>query len=316
MFWNSKDVHSKDKDAFNAHSQTAFEWFRVSKCFDNIRDHRTYAQVIKTSLPKQGHVKGIHSRYLRPRIVTVNNENSKVKPKVVTPSKVSINAQGCTPSHNTRFVNKRVSNHGFSPLAQQKGFLSNRFDVLMKLSDSSIDRYTEERVDDGVQSCKDSKVLSKTDNVQTPLKATKNYVNAIQASNRSVKNFVQSPHHKEVENMLQCYHTEEKVQDIPHALHENASAMLSFMNKTSRHVQKQDTPHSLVEQEKFPLYVWKNKQFSTDYTACIDQNGGELGYIPLQNLKLYEGPPVFWEKVPDILQAHKIIRQSGVPVYQ
>ena len=79
--------------------------------------------------------------------------------------------------------------------------------------------------------------------------------------------------------MLQCYHTEENVKDIPHALHTHASPTLSFMDKTSRHAQKQDTPHSLVEQEKIPLYVWKNnlvqiKQFSTDYTACIAQNEG------------------------------------------
>ena len=86
---------------------------------------------------------------------------------------MSINAQGCTSSHNTRIVNKRVSNHGVSPLAEQKGFLSNRFNVLAKLRDSSVDHYTEERVDDGVQPCKDFYVLSKTNNVHTPLKGTK-----------------------------------------------------------------------------------------------------------------------------------------------
>ena len=133
------------------------------------------------------------------------------------------------------------------------------------------------------------------------------------ASNGTVKNSVQLPHQEKVENMLQCYWTDKYVQDIPHALHTNASHTLSFIEKTSRHVQKLDIPHFSVEQEKIPLYVWKNKQFSTDHTACIAQNGGDFGYIPLQDLKIYEGPPVFWEKVPDILQAHKIIRQSGVP---
>ena len=96
-------------------------------------------------------------------------------------------------------------------------------------------------------------------------------------------------------------------------LHIHVSPTLSFMDKTSKQVQKQDTPQSLVDHEKIPLYVWKNKQFSTDYRACIAQNGGQFGYIPLQDLKIYEGPPAHWDRVPDILQAHKIIRQSGVP---
>ena len=47
--------------------------------------------------------------------------------------------------------------------------------------------------------------------------------------------------------------------------------------------------------------------------ACIAQNGGEFGYIPLHDLKIYNGPQVYWEKIPDILEAHTIIRQSGVP---
>ena len=29
--------------------------------------------------------------------------------------------------------------------------------------------------------------------------------------------------------------------------------------------------------------------------------------------KLYAGPPVFWQLVPDIIQAHVLIRASGVP---
>ena len=82
IFWNSKNVHSKDIVAFNAHTQTAFEWFRVSKCFNNIRDHRTYVQVTRNSLPKQENDQGIHSCYLRSRIVTLrSNQKSLPLPR-------------------------------------------------------------------------------------------------------------------------------------------------------------------------------------------------------------------------------------------
>ena len=47
--------------------------------------------------------------------------------------------------------------------------------------------------------------------------------------------------------------------------------------------------------------------------AGLQQNGGKFSYIPLNDLKLYTGPPVHWKVVPDILQAHKIVRSSGVP---
>ena len=47
--------------------------------------------------------------------------------------------------------------------------------------------------------------------------------------------------------------------------------------------------------------------------ACVAQNGGDLGYIPLNDLTIYHGPHIFWEKIPDILEANKIICDSGVP---
>ena len=33
----------------------------------------------------------------------------------------------------------------------------------------------------------------------------------------------------------------------------------------------------------------------------------------MSNLKLYQGPQITWGTTPSILQAHKLIRQSGVP---
>ena len=40
-----------------------------------------------------------------------------------------------------------------------------------------------------------------------------------------------------------------------------------------------------------------------------------FGFIPKGPLTLYTGPPVVWQSVPDILQAHFMIKTSGLPNY-
>ena len=61
------------------------------------------------------------------------------------------------------------------------------------------------------------------------------------------------------------------------------------------------------------MYIWADRNSSKDYKACIQQNGDQFGYIPLNDLKLYHGPEVIWKETSSILQVHKLIRQSGVP---
>ena len=71
------------------------------------------------------------------------------------------------------------------------------------------------------------------------------------------------------------------------------------------------SPH--VREEKIPLYVWNHKDNSKDYKACLAQNNGIFGYVPLTDLKVYTGPPVKWDIVSDIIEAHNLVTQSGVP---
>ena len=79
-------------------------------------------------------------------------------------------------------------------------------------------------------------------------------------------------------------------------------------------VQLQDTDvNNFSWEQTVPLYIWANRNTSKDYKACIQQNGYQFWYIPLNDLKIYHGPVVTWRKPPSILQAHKLIRQSGVP---
>ena len=70
---------------------------------------------------------------------------------------------------------------------------------------------------------------------------------------------------------------------------------------------------SYVREEKIPLYIWNNRDKSKDYKACVMQNNGIFGYVPLTDLKTYTGPPVKWDVLPDIIQAHNLVAESGVP---
>ena len=84
--------------------------------------------------------------------------------------------------------------------------------------------------------------------------------------------------------------------------------------KVSKHVLLNELKdQSNTDQEKIPLYVWNNRNESQHHLACLQQNGGQFGYISLNNLKFYTGPPVHWKAISDILQAHKIVRSSGAP---
>ena len=250
---------------------------------------------------------------LDPHIITVTNENKKVKPKTVTPSKVSVNARGCTSSTTIPF-RKLVSN-GASHSAQQKGFLANRFDILANLQDSSVDCSAGGlRFETGVQPCRDINVPLNTNHAQIPSRDSNNAeiqahpTNIISGNKRSLphkeqKSFSNSHVPQVGQNTLH--------QSVPVPKIEPSTS--TFLNKTSKHVHRLQDDQSLVHPEKIPLFVWQNKSSSKDHAACISQNGGDFGYIPLQDLTIYKGPKISWGRVPDILEAHTIIRNSGAP---
>ena len=50
-----------------------------------------------------------------------------------------------------------------------------------------------------------------------------------------------------------------------------------------------------------------------EYRKCSAQNGVRYGAVPLSPIKLFTGDSTYWEQVPDIIQAHQLIRQSGLP---
>ena len=62
-------------------------------------------------------------------------------------------------------------------------------------------------------------------------------------------------------------------------------------------------------EETVALYIRAKRNMSKDYKACIQQNAHQSGYIPLNDLKLYQDPKVIWKNTSSIVQAHELIRQ-------
>ena len=50
-----------------------------------------------------------------------------------------------------------------------------------------------------------------------------------------------------------------------------------------------------------------------EYWLCKQQNGVDFGCVPLSPIKLFTGDPTYWETIPDIITAHKMIRHSVLP---
>ena len=67
------------------------------------------------------------------------------------------------------------------------------------------------------------------------------------------------------------------------------------------------------DNEKLPPHIYANRHSFVDYNRFMQQTQIELGFIPLTDLNLYQGPEKYWGIPPDLIQAHKMVRSSGLP---
>ena len=73
-------------------------------------------------------------------------------------------------------------------------------------------------------------------------------------------------------------------------------------------------PNSLdISTQRIPDHVFANRHKCMEYNNCVQQNGEDFGFIPLTPLKVYHGDPIDYDRPPDIITAHKIVRQTGIP---
>ena len=52
---------------------------------------------------------------------------------------------------------------------------------------------------------------------------------------------------------------------------------------------------------------------SVAHKKCCEQIGSKFGCIPVSEIASFNGIPTYWKEVPNIIQAHKLIRNSGLP---
>ena len=64
---------------------------------------------------------------------------------------------------------------------------------------------------------------------------------------------------------------------------------------------------------QIPSQVYQSRFQSIDHKNCLYQNDKNFGFIPFNDLMVYTGPDIIWGAVPDIIEAHAKVRQSGLP---
>ena len=65
--------------------------------------------------------------------------------------------------------------------------------------------------------------------------------------------------------------------------------------------------------KSIPDHILRDRHKHNDYRTCIQQNAESFGFVTLTPLQLYNGDSVKWDSTPDIIHAHHIIKDSGLP---
>ena len=56
-----------------------------------------------------------------------------------------------------------------------------------------------------------------------------------------------------------------------------------------------------------------NFSFHPEFHEYKSQIGTKFGCVPLTPIYVYKGPPIVWNKIPDVLTAQNLIKNSGIP---
>ena len=86
----------------------------------------------------------------------------------------------------------------------------------------------------------------------------------------------------------------------------------SIMDHNDCHINP-DVTVAPVQSDKIPDDILHNKHLCQDYNNCIQQTGLEVGFVPFTPLTVYQGSPKILQACPDIIEAHKLIKKSGMP---
>ena len=65
--------------------------------------------------------------------------------------------------------------------------------------------------------------------------------------------------------------------------------------------------------QHIPDHVFADRHKCLEFNNCVQQNGEDFGFILLTPLKVYNGDPIHYAQIPDIITAHKFGTQTGIP---
>ena len=300
-------------------------WLATAKPFANVHNGRTYTQVVSQKSKyvwgqaiNRDNVKGT-------RIITVPQRNANAA--LVTSSKVSIEPKPSRPVGRASSVGlkHKVCSQGFSNPACESFYLPvhNSFQALQNFNKCTYEIHEKAptALDEVVTASavttsqiSHKKQPQSTNNTKNALLTQKKSSIVSKQANNGNQAEVNAPPSNENRDIGFLLQNDTEIPQL--ATLEDGGTCFQPPSESG---QACDSPmpdpisSQYVREEKSPLYVWNHRDNSKDYKACITQSNGVFGYVPLTDLKIYTGPPVKWDIVPDIIEAHNLVRQSGVP---
>ena len=329
VVWNStQKFHEKFNQEFKVPKSRYISWCNISKAFANVHNGRTYVQVVgqMSYYILDSSANHRHNKR-RTHIVTVPQGNANAA--FVTSPKVSIKPKPSRPiamtsssglKHKVRVQHPADT---FSDLFHIS--VQNSFQALQNLHENLVE--TQENASSGLEGTAAALAVPVTKKIQTSLLhkdtntvnsylGAKNVNTASKHTQKGPRDDINQPH----------LNTNAKIGVVTQSTSQTDTQQLATLGAGG--LQFQPTPESgqafdsvfsnphcgtYVREEKIPLYVWNQKDYCKDYKACLSQSDNIFGYVPFTDLKTYTGPSVKWDTVPDIIEAHKLVRQSGVP---
>ena len=102
-----------------------------------------------------------------------------------------------------------------------------------------------------------------------------------------------------------------KVISSPHSAVQGLAEPQILTDLSDMQFEDQESP--VLDKKHIPDHIWENRNQCTDYQNCVAQTGTLFGFVPLTPLQTYQGPTIEWNSIPDVIQAHKIVRQTDLP---
>ena len=98
-----------------------------------------------------------------------------------------------------------------------------------------------------------------------------------------------------------------------HTQQNNNSQSIQMIEVSENNEIDTDTIQTFTRKKNIPENVKLQKIHSKHYNASVRQNFQRFGFLPYNDLMVYNGHDIVWGNVPDIIAAHSMIRQSNVP---